>query len=122
MPISLKNIASNTASVTFEYAEQPCTVTYYPGRITEKVFADLKAFESMNEASGIVEGFAALNSMLVKLLKSWDVYEDDEESVMFPLDAERFGELPIAFRLQVLSSVLGDIRPNEMAAQKTKNS
>ena len=37
MPLSLENIASNTASVTFPYAGDTITVVYYPERITDKM-------------------------------------------------------------------------------------
>src|SRR5258708_6362466 len=97
MPVSFNQIVSNLASVTFTYAEQPVTVIYYPSKITEKTFAELQSFARMTEDT-IVDMFGELNGMLATLIKSWDVYADDEQSQMFPLQVDRLAELPIVFR------------------------
>jgi hypothetical protein len=116
LPVSLKNIASNVATVTFPYANESITIEYYPSHVTEKTIAQMRAFASTNEAT-IGEGFAAFNDALVHLIKSWDVYEDDEQTVMYPLEADKFAELPIAFRMSVFNAVMGDIRPESMTPQ-----
>ncbi len=62
-------------------------------------------------------GFQSLNQVLAELIKSWDVFEDDEQTVMFPLTPDRLAELPIPFRMAVLNAVLEDIRPNSQTPQ-----
>ena len=52
---------------------------------------------------------------LAHLIKSWDVYDDEAQTVMFPLDPKRLAELPLTFRIQVISAILKAIRPEEMA-------
>lgn len=111
MPISLSKIANNEASTSFQYGEDKISLKYYPGRVTEKLFAQMLAFSSMDESS-ILTQFADFNAMLCRLIKSWDVYEDDEQTVMFPLDPERLAELPFAFRIGCISAITGDMRPN----------
>jgi hypothetical protein len=113
MPVTLSKIASNTAHVTLRVGDDSVTVVYFPSRITEKIFTQLQAFSGMNEDT-ITEEFAAFNKMLANLIKSWDVYEDDAQTNMFPIDAERFAELPLAFRIQILQSIMGDFRPEAM--------
>ena len=116
MPVSLAKIASNTASVTFQVGEDTVTIVYYPSRVTERTFAQLQAFSRMNEAT-MGSTFGDFNEMLAKLIKSWDVYEDEEQQVMFPLDAERLSELPLVFRSEIMRAIMGDIRPEAFASQ-----
>lgn len=118
MPITLTKIASNVAQVSFSVGEDTVHIEYYPARVTEKTFAQLQAFSAMDETT-LATGFAGFNSLLAHLIRSWDVYEDDEETVMFPLEPDRFAELPIAFRIQVMTSILSDIRPEAIAPQTT---
>ena len=115
MPITLAQMAMDTANVTLSYGNQSVTLEYYPSRITEKTFAQLKSFAD-SDSDTMMEGFASLNELLVHLIKSWDVFEDDEQTQMFPLEVERLAELPIAFRLQAVSAIMKDIKPGELLA------
>src|SRR6266576_2169479 len=108
MPVTLSKIANNTADVALQIGEDTANIIYYPARITEKTFAQLKSLSSTDDQEPF-EGFATLNSLLCHLIKSWDVYEDDEQTVMCPLDPDKFGDLPIAFRVGVLNAIMGDI-------------
>jgi hypothetical protein len=118
MPITVSQMASNEATLQFEYLNQSVTLTYYPGRITEKALPGLNAIDNIQPADSeevVVGKFQQYNAALCNLLKSWDVQEDDGS--MFPLDPVRLSELDIAFRRRVLSEIMGDIRPNTGAAQ-----
>lgn len=115
MPITLAQMAMNSANLTFAYGSQSVTIAYYPSRITEKTFAMLKSFAD-SDVDTMMEGFASLNELLVHVVKSWDVFEDDAQTQMFPLEAERLAELPIAFRLQTVSAIMKDIKPGEIVA------
>lgn len=112
MPVTLTQIASNTASVTFAVGQDSVTVVYYPGRVTEKALADLQDLGQMT-GDTVTAGFSAFNETLAGLIKSWDVMNDD--GTMFPVEAARLAELPIGFRIQVISAILGDLRPEAMA-------
>src|SRR6266699_199883 len=116
MPLTLSQIAKNTASVTLHVDEETVTVVYFPGRVTEKAIAQMQSFATMDESS-IVAGFAGFNEILAHLIKSWDIFEDDEQTVMFPLDPKRLAELPVGFRLDVINAIMSDIRPETMAPQ-----
>jgi hypothetical protein len=122
MPITLAKIASNTADLTFTWGEDTIHLTYYPGRVTEKVLADMQAMNHLTEAASeeaIMQSFTDFNTMLANLIKSWDVFVDEEQTVMFPLEAGRMDELPFFFRMQLIQSILADIRPEMIAPQKT---
>ncbi|MGH2505952.1 MAG: hypothetical protein ACRDHZ_00805 [Ktedonobacteraceae bacterium] len=116
MPITLSKIASNSAHVAFSYGGDSVNLVYYPGRVTEKIFLQLQSFASMKE-EGIASGFAAFNATLVNLIKSWDVFEDDEQATMFPLEADRLAELPFAFRVACIQTMVADMRPNAPTPQ-----
>lgn len=118
MPITLAKIAANTSTVTFDYMGDPITVTYFPGLVTEKIFAQMQGFANMTEAT-FMPHMNDFNKTLTRLIKSWDVYEDEEQTVMFPLDPERMAELPLAFRIQLVSEITTDIRPEAVAPQTT---
>jgi hypothetical protein len=114
MPLSLAKLAKNIASVTFSYEGESLTVTYYPARVTEKVFAELQSFATMDEKS-FMAGFASLNKILIALIQSWDMYEDEDETVMYPLEPDRLSELPIDLRVQIANAIISDIRPEAVA-------
>jgi hypothetical protein len=121
MPVSLPQIATNTASVSFRYGDDTVTITYYPGRYTEKMVGDVQAISKLDENT-IVSGFSAFNETLASLIKDWDVYEDEAMTSKFPIDPTHFSELPLGFRMQIFGAISGDIRPEMIAPQiQTQN-
>lgn len=117
MPVSLAKIAANTATVKFLWGEDDVNIVYRPGLVTEKIFTTLN---HLNEDGATDEealaGFGSLNDILARLIVSWDVYEDAEQSVMFPIVASRLAELPIMFRGRIIKEIVSDIRPEALAA------
>lgn len=111
MPLSFSKIAAKTATITLPVDEETVTVVYYPGRITEKTIAQFQAMAAMNE-SNVMDGYAGFNEALCYLIKSWDVLDDAvDPPVMFPLEPKRMAELPIGFRLQVITAIVEGINP-----------
>ena len=107
MPVTFNQIASNTASVTIPIANLgPVTIVYYPNKMTDKYVADLQA--------GNVDD----NTLLIDLIKSWDIYEDEDMTVMVPI--ERINEFGYAFKVAVAMAIVNDLRP-EVMAPKTLN-
>lgn len=118
MPISLAKIAKNTAKVTFKWGDDDVNITYIPGKVTEKVYADLLAFQGMEkDPQTIMDGFNSLSDILIRLIKEWDVLNDDGS--MYPLTPEALSELPIFFRMECVSAITGDVRPEQIAPQAT---
>jgi len=116
MPVNLSQIAINEATITLtggSLGDGSLTITFYPGRITEETVAMPQAFANTS-AEAFKQNFADFNAMLVGLIKSWDLLEDDGS--VFPLDAVRFGKLPIAFRMQVYQGIMENISPEAVAA------
>ncbi len=117
MPISFAQIATNTAQLTIQVGEHPVTITYYPGHVTEKTLSAFSGMTAGSDQQAMAAGFASFNQMLVHLIHSWDVFEDDAETVMYPIDADRFADLPLGFRMQVFNAILENLRPEEIAPQ-----
>lgn len=125
MPVTLSQVADNTAKVTLqmhfldsagEDATSDLNVVYYPSHITESTFAHLQKFDSRDQTN-LVEGFESMNEVLASLIKSWDFFEDDAQTIMVPVTPERLASLPIIFRMSVLSGIMEDIRPETLAPQ-----
>lgn len=115
MPISMQQIAANTATATFRYNEEDVTIVYLPSLVTEKTFAQLTTIDSLKDTSQIAESFANLNDILCRLIKTWDVFDDEAMTVMFPLTPDRLQELPIDFRMRALQAITGSLNPNLVA-------
>ncbi len=122
MPVTLQQVASNTAHVKLDIQTgdevNTLNVTYYPGHVTEETFGHLQKFDNMAEGD-IVASFESLNEVLVTLIKTWDLYEDEKQTKNYPIEAETLKKLPIPFRMSVLQAIMGDIRPNQIAPQTT---
>lgn len=127
MPVSVGQIASNTAEVKVPVGDDFVTVKYAPGQITEETFQQLSSLSKLQNVSednisDISSIFQSLNEMLVDLIKSWDLTEEDGTTV--PLTVERLSgkvqgvpKIPLVFRLQVAGALIGDIRPEAMTPQ-----
>ena len=111
MPVTFSEIVSDTAQVSFRFADNDITLTYHPGRVTEETFQLSFQFGEM-DTSTFDATFKSFNQELSNLVSSWDVYIDEEKTQMYPLDADHLVKLPILFRVRVLQAILGDIRPN----------
>jgi hypothetical protein len=120
MPVSLAKIAANVASVSFSYEGDSITIAYYPGRITAKVLIDLQASRTRAQED-IQDGMTLLTVTLCSIMKSWDVYEDVEQTVMLPLEPERMEELPLPFINAVGGAIMGDMT-GEVTAPQTATS
>lgn len=128
MPLSLFQLAANRASVTIEYAGQVVTLDYAPALITEKTIAEVSdvatgaqalAEPGADSAAGagglttITTFMGALNTLLCRVVLSWDVYEDEAQTVMFPLTPERLAELPVDFRAACFQAIFSGLRLGE---------
>lgn len=106
MPVTFKQIAAKTASLTLHVGDEEnntITIVYYPNLLTERVLAEMEA------------GITKDNDLLEKLIKSWDVYEDDEHTVMFPLS--RINEFGLKFKQELGEAIGNALRPNLATAQ-----
>ncbi len=96
----------DTASVTIPTIAGDVTVVFYPERIdlpfAAKQLIGLKLYTNTRKIK-------MCDKTLAHLIKSWDVFEDDEVT-MFPLKQKRLAILPISFKLDVLNAILATKR------------
>lgn len=112
MSITLQKMVAQTAEITFPWGEDTVTFSYHPGKVTETFLSQVLAISRMDEAT-FEATFKSFNTNLADVLQSWDVLDGDgSDGAMFPLDASRFSELPLIFRMQVAIQVMQDMRPN----------
>lgn len=111
MPVTFRQIAARTAKVTItiegDEDNEPMTFTvwYYPNKFTADLLAQAQA------------GTVTDKEYFPQIVKAWDIYEDDEHTVMFPIEQiDKFG---IPFMQQFAKALGDDMLPNLRAPQKT---
>lgn len=100
MPVSLAQMAANTASVTFQVDSDSCTVVYFPAKITTDVLTRLNT------------SYEERNAALPEILKSWDVYEDADMANLLPIDEASLKALGVPFGILLVRAISDDMRPN----------
>lgn len=113
---SLTQVTRNAVTVEIEIGDYTINVEYYPLLITDKMFAQLQGFSSVAQAS-VLEKFAEVNCMLVAIMKSWDLTEDDEITPI-PITVERLKSLSPVIKLWLIQKITGNIDPESIAPQK----
>ena len=103
MPVTFRQIAAKTARITLRLEDETITIVYYPNKFTQEVLAKSQAGDITDK------------EFFPELIKEWDIYEDDEHTVMFPI--ERIDEFGIAFKREVAEAIGRDLRPNPVTPQ-----
>ncbi len=104
MPVTFKQIAANTAHITIQLENLgPVTIEYYPNKLTNTYVAKLQA--------GDIDD----NTLLQDLIKSWDIYEDTDFTIMYPL--ERMDDFGYGFKMDIAMAIVQDLRPEVPAPQ-----
>ena len=107
MPVTFRQIAAKTASVTLSLGDNTITIVYYPNKYTAEIMARAQ------------DGTMTDKEFFPELIKEWDIYEDEEQTVMFPV--ERIDEFGIAFKREVAEAIARDILPNRLTTQMNGN-
>lgn len=115
MPVSLNQIASNTATVVLWFGDDSLEIAYYPLRITTEMMATMASFADMQTEQAVLDNFRAIGEMLATIIKSWDLLEDNGEPVA--LTGERIVKISPVIALMIIQAILKDIRPEEIAPQ-----
>ena len=114
MPVTLKQIAANTASASMEFeGGGSLNITYYPLRISDEMLLQLQSFAGATEQT--MPGLLGdLNQMLVDVVQSWDLLEDDGVTPI-ALTQERLAGLSPVIKSLAVQCILGSIRPEALA-------
>lgn len=81
MGITLTSLRENRRTVQIQFDEITFNVTYRPGSITP----DFGAAEKADKTK------PWLVDMLLRLIDTWDIFEDDAQTVRVPITAEMLG-------------------------------
>jgi len=111
MPVSLSQILRNTARIEIPIGDDTLTIDYYPGKLTEDIYLKFVILQKVTNPEEALTSFREFNAILVELIKSWDLYADDEQSTLQPIDEEHMSQIPIELRMQIILSIMENIRP-----------
>lgn len=124
---TLSNILDDSAQIEVQTNDGPVHINYYPNRVTQKMAKQLTKFNNLIEQKKRDEIFddellnastIETNKILINLIKSWDL-EEKPGGPLFPLDPERWEELPVWFIDEIAKKVIAP--PNRIATEKTLN-
>jgi hypothetical protein len=105
MALTLSKLAANTATVAIPLDGDTLNIVYLPNEITEKVISE------------VVANTATAGQFLAQVIKSWDLYQDDAETIMYPTDAASLSALGIPVLTAVINGIVEDSSPNSSAAK-----
>jgi len=108
---TIGEMVAGTASIEVTFHTLTVKAEYYPGKLTEDVIGQINDLTMLTTQEEIKSGFSAMNDLIVELIASWDLTENDGVT-MFPIDATRLPKLPLPFRMKLLMETMQDMRPN----------
>lgn len=108
---TIGEMVSGTAAIQVTFHTTTVKAEYYPGKLTENVIVQINELTTLTTQEEVTSGFSTMNDLLVELIASWDLTENDGVT-MFPIDAARLPELPLPFRMNMLLATITDMRPN----------
>lgn len=115
MPISHSQAVSNEATATLEVYGGELNIVYYPSKITDEFlvkFSEIESVQNAKTAEEAKERLAKASELMVYVMKSWDYFEDDKQTKMWPLTVERLAELDFVLKMQCLYAIMRHMRPN----------
>jgi hypothetical protein len=112
MPVSLAQIASNSATVTLHFQAGDLTIEYYPLKITDEMLAQLMSWATVTDADAALANFRHLNEMMVEIIKFWDLLGQDDQIIT--LTVPHMSRLSPILKLLIVQEIQRDIRPEAM--------
>lgn len=117
MPISHSQAVSNEAVATVNIYGGQLNLVYYPSKITDEFllkFAELETIQNSKTAEEAKRKLSKASELMVDVMKSWDYFEDDEQTKMWPLTVESLAKLDFVLKMQCLYSIMRHMRPEEV--------
>jgi hypothetical protein len=102
MPFSIKKVKEETRSATFEVGDQTGEVSFYPKRFTKSL---------LNQAAESGDNIDQLIAILVPLIASWDVVDDDGNP--YPITPESLAEFPLEVLRVIQEAIFAEYLPGE---------
>jgi len=120
MPISHSQAVSNEAIVTLEIYGGQLNLVYYPSKITDEFlikFGELESIQNAKTAEEAKERLKKASELMVDVMKSWDYFEDDEQTKMWPLTVESLAKLDFVLKMQCIYAIMRHMRPEGVKPQ-----
>ena|ERR1041385_1439052 len=117
MPLSYSQVQKDEGKTTVPMYGETLNIVYSPSKMTDEIFFKVTSLDGARTIEDVKTALTNLNEMLADLIKSWDFYEDDEQTVMWPLTPESIGRLDMVFKMKVLYAVIGHVRPEAQLPQ-----
>ena len=116
MPLSYSQVQADEGKVPVPMYGEILNIVYYPSKMTDDILLKFAGLESAKTLEDVKAGLINLNEMLADLIKSWDFYEDDEQTTMWALTAESIARLDMTFKMKCLYAIIGHVRPEAAGA------
>ena len=119
---TLKQILGNSATVAIPFGNDTLHVEYRPDKLTPEAIAKLQIFAGIDNSttvSMVADRFNEYDAMIISLIVSWDLLEDDGVTPI-PITVERMFTLAASLPSVIILAILGDINPNRKAVQIQK--
>lgn len=119
MPLSLKQVEQNSATITLQVGDDPdqqLTIEYYTHKITNERIATLLDMQNIAAASTRDEASKRLREVdqsLVDLIKDWDFFEDEKFTIKVPITLERLAKIDNFVKADILKAITGQARGPE---------
>jgi len=120
MPISHSQAVSNEATVTLEVYGGQLNLVYYPSKVTDEFllkFGELERIQGSKTAEEASSRLMKASELMVYVMKSWDYFEDDEQTKMWPLTVEALSKLDFVLKMHCLYAIMGHMRPEGVTPQ-----
>ena|SRR2546423_9651429 len=117
MPLSYSQVQKDVASVSVSVYGGTLNIKYYPSKMTDDIFIKFASLDMVKTIGDAKEALGNINEMLADLIKEWDFYEDDEQTVMWALTAESIARLDMTFKMTCLTAIMRHIRPEAVLPQ-----
>ena len=119
MPLSLRALERNSATVTFQVGDNPddtLTVEYYTHKTTNDRIATMLDMQQIGSSATKEEAQGRLREIdqsLIDLIKDWDFYEDEKFTKKVPLTLERLAKIDNFVKVTILRAITGNARGPE---------
>jgi hypothetical protein len=118
MGLKLSQLASKVASITLVFDEGDLNLEYYPNLITDELVLGWQ--EAQKRGSDHVDEYIESNNeTFLKFIKSWDLLEDDGETVI-PLNIEDIKRVSSVIKNQIFQAVIEEMQSPEVGKPRIK--
>ncbi|SRR6266566_923505 len=120
MPVSHSQAQKDEATATTEAYGGQLKLVYYPSRITDEFLIGFSELESIASAKTVEDAkrcISKASELMIYVMKSWDYFEDDAQTVMWPLEPDRLAQLEFPLKMKCLYAIMRHMRPEGVTPQ-----